>query len=73
MKMIGIAFLMWGLLMGFSLGIDILLGFDIKTSLRNAFSHFLVMEIAELFVLFLFLFILVINPVVSFIQKRKQQ
>ncbi|MDE3837842.1 hypothetical protein C0966_00270 [Bacillus methanolicus] len=73
MKNIGIAILMMGLLMGLSLGIDILQGFDISTALRNAFNPFLLMEVIELFILFLFIFTLLIKPVLFFFQKRKEQ
>ena len=52
MKIIGISLLMLGCLMGFSLGIDIVQGFDVSQALYNAMSPFRVMEVAELFVLF---------------------
>lgn len=50
---------------------DILLGFDLNTSLRNAFNPFLVMETAELAVLFLFISSLVIESARSFYQARQ--
>lgn len=52
MKIIDISLSMMGYLMGFSLGIDILQGFDVSQALYNAVSPFRVMEVAELFVLF---------------------
>ncbi|EIJ82178.1 hypothetical protein PB1_04560 [Bacillus methanolicus PB1] len=73
MKNIGIAILMMGLLMGLSLGIDILLGFDITTALRKVFNPFLLMEVIELFIVVLFIFLLVIGSLLSFFQKRREQ
>ncbi|MFC3884486.1 hypothetical protein ACFOU2_13620 [Bacillus songklensis] len=73
MKIFGITILTMGLLMGFSLSMDILLGFDIITSLKNAFNPFLVMEAAEMCVLFFFIFLLVIESILLFFQKRKEE
>jgi hypothetical protein len=70
MKIVGIPVLMMGLLIGFSLIMDILQGFGISIALRNAFSPFRVMEGAEWFVLFLFIFLLVIE---SMLQKGKEK
>jgi hypothetical protein len=61
MKIIGISLLMMGCLIGFSLGIDILQGFDASQALYNAVSPFRVMEVAELFVLFFLLFLFLLN------------
>ncbi|WDL89778.1 hypothetical protein IUJ58_26330 (plasmid) [Priestia aryabhattai] len=71
MKIIGISLLMMGCLMGFSLGIDILQGFDISQALYNAISPFRVMEIAELFVLFFLVFLFFTESVYLFIKQRK--
>jgi len=70
MKILGISILMMGILMGFSLGIDLLLGFEIRTSLKSAFNPFRVMEVPELIVIFLLVFSLVIESLRSFYQKR---
>ncbi|RDZ08190.1 hypothetical protein C3744_26150 [Priestia megaterium] len=72
MKIMGISLLMMGCLMGFSLGIDILQGFDVSQALYNAVSPFRVMEVAELFVLFFLLFIFFAESVYLFIKKRNQ-
>ncbi|WP_374989350.1 hypothetical protein Q5794_28400 (plasmid) [Priestia megaterium] len=72
MKIIGISLLMMGCLMGFSLGIDILQGFDVSQALYNAVSPFRVMELAELFVLFFLLFIFFAESTYLFIKKRKR-
>jgi hypothetical protein len=73
MKIIGIVVLMLGLLMGFSLGMDILLGFDLTTAVYNAFSPFRTMEGTELFVLFFFISLLVIEAFLAFFQERKEK
>ncbi|WP_223272439.1 hypothetical protein [Priestia megaterium] len=70
--MIGISLLMMGCLMGFSLGIDILQGFDVSQALYNAVSPFRVMEVAELFVLFFLLFLFFVETAYLFIKKRNQ-
>ncbi|MEH7342033.1 hypothetical protein [Priestia megaterium] len=64
--------LMMGCLMGFSLGIDILQGFDVSQALYNAVSPFRVMEVAELFVLFFLLFLFLAESAYLFIKKRNQ-
>lgn len=54
MKVIGITLAMSAVLISFSFGIDLLLGFEMKTAWRNAISPFRVMEVPEYFV-FVFL------------------
>jgi hypothetical protein len=70
MKIIGIIILIMGLLIGFSLSIDVLIGIDLNIALQNALYPFLAMEGAELFVLFLFILILVIE---SFLFSKKER
>ncbi|QDZ88416.1 hypothetical protein [Priestia megaterium] len=72
MKIIGIALLMMGCLMAFSLSIDIFQGFDVSQALYNAVSPFQVMEVAELFVLFFLLFLFFAESAYLFIKKRKR-
>jgi hypothetical protein len=54
MKIIGITIAMLAILISSSFGIDLLLGFEMKTAWRNAISPFRVMEVPEYFV-FVFL------------------
>jgi hypothetical protein len=54
MKIIIITLGMLTILMSCSFGIDLLLGFEMKTAWRNAISPFRVMEVPEYFV-FMFL------------------
>jgi hypothetical protein len=54
MKIIFITITMLTILIGGSFGIDLLLGFEMKTAWRNAISPFRVMEVPEYFV-FIFL------------------
>ncbi|WP_371410248.1 hypothetical protein, partial [Priestia megaterium] len=72
MKIIGISLLIMWCLMVFSLGIDMLQGFDVSQALYNAVSPFQVMEVAELFVLFLLIFLFFAETAYLFIKKRKQ-
>jgi hypothetical protein len=71
MKIIGIIILIMGLLIGFSLSIDVLIGIDLNIALQNALYPFLAMEGAELFVLFLFILILVIESILFSKKERK--
>jgi hypothetical protein len=72
MKIIGISLLIMWCLMVFSLGIDMLQGFDVSQALYNAVSPFQVMEVAELFVLFLLIFLFFVETAYLFIKKRNQ-
>lgn len=54
MKIIIITLAMLTILISFSFGMDLLLGFEMKTAWRNAISPFRVMEVPEKFV-FMFL------------------
>ncbi|KMY48839.1 hypothetical protein AC625_04350 [Peribacillus loiseleuriae] len=71
MKILGVTCLMLALLFSFSLYLDILQGFDFRTSLKNAYNPFVVMETPELVVLFLFVFILFADTIIAFVQKKK--
>lgn len=66
MKIIGIALLMMGCLMAFSLGINIF------QALYNTVNPFRVIEVTELFVLFFLLFLFFAESVYLFIKKRNQ-
>ncbi|MEH7367174.1 hypothetical protein [Priestia megaterium] len=72
MKIIGISLLIMWCLLVFSLGIDMLQGFDVSQALYNAVSPFRVMEVAELFVLFFLLFLFFVESAYLFIKKRNQ-
>ncbi|MGG1576264.1 hypothetical protein [Fictibacillus sp. NRS-1165] len=74
MKIICITVLIFVVLLGFSLGLDILAGFEIHTAIKNALSPFRVMEAPEFFVFFLLIFFLGLNLVLSpLLQKWKQK
>jgi cytochrome bd-type quinol oxidase subunit 2 len=72
MKIIGISLLMMACLMGFSLGIDMLQGFDVSQAFYNALSPFRVMELAELFVLFSLIFLFFVESLYLFMKKKNQ-
>jgi hypothetical protein len=73
MKIMGIALLMMGCLMTFSLSLDILQGFDVSQAWNNAVSPFRVMEITELFVLFLLIIPYFLELTYIFIKKRNAE
>lgn len=73
MKIIGISILMFVFLTVFSLCMDILLGFDLNTSINNAIRPFLVMEVTEIVIFFLLIVLMVVGPVRTFYNKRKKK
>ncbi|MED4074504.1 hypothetical protein [Priestia endophytica] len=73
MKVIGVVLLITGCLMGLSLSIDILQGFDVSQAWYNAVNPFRVMEVVELFVLFFLLFLFFGESTYIFIKKRKRK
>lgn len=73
MKIIGITILMFIFLTVFSLSMDILLGFDLNTSINNAIRPFLVMEVTEKVVFFLLIVLMAVDPVRTFYNKRKKK
>ncbi|MFB4164141.1 hypothetical protein ACE1TI_09940 [Alteribacillus sp. JSM 102045] len=72
MKITGISFLVMGLLISLTFCLDIIAGFELKTSLKNAVNPFRTMETVEMFVLFFFVFLFFIDVVLSLINKRKK-
>ena len=73
MKIIGITILMFIFLTVFSLSMDILLGFDLNTSINNAIRPFLVMEVTEKVVFFLLIVLMAVDPVRTIYNKRKKK
>ncbi|MBT2758768.1 hypothetical protein J7E71_23120 [Mesobacillus foraminis] len=71
MKILGISLMILVSLMGMSFTIDIFLGFDLKTSIRNAMSPFKVMEFVEFMIFLLFVIILLGKSLVGFFKKKK--
>ncbi|MEB2627735.1 LPXTG cell wall anchor domain-containing protein [Peribacillus frigoritolerans] len=69
MKFFGITLLLLIPLVVLSLGMDILLGFDLDNSIKHAFNPFLVKDPAE-FILFI---ILVVLLLFSFIYRKKKK
>ncbi|MEY8755933.1 hypothetical protein AB9M93_15845 [Peribacillus frigoritolerans] len=69
MKFFGITLLLLIPLVVLSLGMDILLGFDLDNSIKHAFNPFLVKDPAEL-ILFI---ILVVILLFSFIYRKKKK
>lgn len=68
MRILGISILMLVLLSCFSIGMDRLLGFDLKTSIKNAVNPFLVMEVAEIIIFFLLIIIWVFYSIRIFLK-----
>ena len=69
MKIIIITLLMLAILIGCSFGIDLLLGFEMKTAWRNAISPFRVMEVPEYFVFVSLIAIYVLKKLYSMVNK----
>ncbi|MCQ9284153.1 hypothetical protein NQ129_20425 [Priestia aryabhattai] len=73
MKILGISLLMMGCLIGFSLSIDIIIqGNDFSQALYKAINPFRVMEVSELFVLFLLLSLFVVESLYLYIKKKSK-
>lgn len=72
MKILGISMVVLVFLAGFSLGMDILSGFDLYTSINNNLNPFLVMEVPELVIFFILVICLLAAPTRSFFRKKKQ-
>jgi hypothetical protein len=70
MKIIIITLVMLATLIGCSFGIDLLLGFEMKTAWRNAVSPFRVMEIPEYFAFIFLIAIYLLKKLFSLVKKR---
>lgn len=70
MKIIIITLVMLATLISCAFGIDLMLGFEMKTAWRNAISPFRVMEVPEYFVFILLIAIYLIKKLYSLVNKR---
>ncbi|UTE78427.1 hypothetical protein [Rossellomorea sp. KS-H15a] len=62
---------MLGSMITFSLGLDLFQGYTMREAWHNAVSPFRVMEVAELFVLYFLLFLLLVNMGIQYYKKGK--
>jgi hypothetical protein len=69
MKIIFITIMMLTVLISCSFGIDLLLGFEMKTAWRNAVSPFRVMEVPEYFVFVFFIVIYLLKKLYKLTNK----
>jgi hypothetical protein len=69
MKLLGIALLMMCLVMVLSIGMDMLMGFDVQKAKFNATYSSRTYKDVEIFILFFLIFLLVSQSVKSFIRK----
>ena len=72
MKILGISILIFVCLILFSLGIDMLTGFDVPTSIKDTFNPFLVVEIKEVVLFFLFIIYMICIFALAIYRKKKQ-
>lgn len=70
MKILGITTLMLGLLLSFSICVDVALGFTLNESFKRQFNSFQVMGIPEFIT---FLFFLFLNPLLALSRERKNK
>lgn len=73
MKILVISILMLVLLSCFSIGMDILLGFDLKTSFKNAINPFLVMKVTEIIIFYFLILIWAFGSIRLFLIKRSKK
>ncbi|GAA0320814.1 hypothetical protein [Oceanobacillus sp. FSL W7-1293] len=71
MKIIGISLTMFILLAGGSLGIDLIKGYELPAI--RSLNPLYVMEIPELAIMYLLLLFLFVDPVLSFLQKKRNR
>lgn len=71
MKILGICLSMFIILASVSLGIDFLNGYEVP--ILTSLNPFYVMEIPELAIMYLLLLFLFIDPLLSFLQKRRNR
>lgn len=64
---------MFLLLSGISIGMDSLLGFDLKTSFKNAVNPFLVMEVTEIIIFYFLIIIWVYCSIRLLLIKRSKK
>lgn len=64
---------MFLLLSGISIGMDSLLGFDLKTSFKNAVNPFLVMEVTEIIIFYFLIIIWIYCSIRLFLIKRSKK
>lgn len=64
---------MMALLLSLTLYLDILQGFNFRTSLMNVYNPFVVMETPELVVLFLLILLLFVDAIIPFVQKKNEK
>ncbi|SFL78910.1 hypothetical protein [Salibacterium qingdaonense] len=72
MKTAGITCLLFSTLLGFSLVIDIALGFNVNDAVRNTLNPFRVMDTGEMAVIGVFILVLAADLMMAFIRKRKE-
>jgi len=73
MKIWGSTLLILVFLIGLSFGIDLLMGFELITSLRNAISPLAVMEPVEYVIFLSLIFIYIGKSLFEYIQAKKQK
>ena len=73
MNIIGISLMIFVFLTVFSLCMDILLGFDINTSINNAIRPFLVMEVTEMVIFFFLIVLMIVGPVRTFFKRTRNK
>lgn len=73
MNIIGISLMIFVFLTVFSLCMDILLGFDLNTSINNAIRPFLVMEVTEMVIFFFLIVLMVVGPVRTFFKRTRNK
>lgn len=71
MKILGISLTMFVLLACISLGIDLIKGYEVPAI--RSLNPLYVMEIPELAIMYLLLLFLFVDPVLSFLQKKRNR
>lgn len=72
MKMLVLFFFIFFLSIALTIMIDLMMGMKISMAIRNMKGPFSVMTIPEYFIMFVFLAIVSVPPIASFLKSRKQ-
>ncbi|GIN38926.1 MULTISPECIES: hypothetical protein [Heyndrickxia] len=73
MKLFGISIGLISFLIALSIGIDMIMGFELKNAIFNAFNPFRVMDTSEFVVFFFFILVFLIQSMATYVLKKKKK
>ena len=73
MKLFGISIGLISFLIALSIGIVMIMGFELKNAIFNAFNPFRVMDTSEFVVFFFFILVFLIQSITTYVLKKKKR